>query len=152
MISPSEYQWERDALDYIKEGLPDSELFRAWSNFEFISDDGSINEVDLLIFTPCGFYLIEIKSKPGTLTGDMTTWVGNWGGKKSTADNPLLLANLKAKKLATLLRRQKACQKIRIPFLNPLIFCSPKQLDFQLSGNAVHFICLCDDSSQAAGC
>ncbi len=62
-----------------------------------------------------------------------------------------MLANLKAKKLATLLRRQKACQKIRIPFLNPLIFCSPKQLDFQLSGNAGHRICLRDESSQAAG-
>ena len=46
-ITPSEYAWEREALDYIRARLPDSEPFRAWSNSEFIADDGSINEVDL---------------------------------------------------------------------------------------------------------
>ena len=48
-ITPSEYAWEREALDYIKARLPGSEPFRAWSNFEFIAEDGSINEVDLLV-------------------------------------------------------------------------------------------------------
>ena len=39
--------------------------YRAWTNFEFVADDGSINEVDLLVFTPQGFFLVEIKSRPG---------------------------------------------------------------------------------------
>jgi hypothetical protein len=117
VISPSQYPWECEALDYIRENLPDSELYRAWTNFEFISDDGSINEVDLLIFTPCGFFLVEIKSKPGSLSGDAMNWVWKTDGKIATTDNPLLLANRKAKKLASLLKRQKACQKIRVPFL-----------------------------------
>ena len=41
-ITPSEFAWERAALDYIKVRLPDGEPFRAWSNFEFIADDGSV--------------------------------------------------------------------------------------------------------------
>ncbi|MCI0661784.1 MAG: NERD domain-containing protein, partial [Acidobacteria bacterium] len=151
VISPSEYQWERDALDYIRENLPDSELYRAWTNFEFISDDGSINEVDLLIFAPCGFFLVEIKSRPGSLSGDAMNWVWKTDGKITTTDNPILLANRKAKKLASLLKRQKACQKIRVPFLEPIIFCSALQLQFHLSGAAGNHICLRDDNSHAAG-
>ena len=48
-ITPSEYAWELEALEYLKARLPDGEPFRAWSNFEFIAGDGSINEVDLLV-------------------------------------------------------------------------------------------------------
>src|SRR5262245_26561979 len=86
VISPSEYQWEREALDYIRENLPDNEIYRAWTNFEFISDDGSINEVDLLIVTPCGFFLVEVKSQPGSLSGDAMNWVWKTNGKIATED------------------------------------------------------------------
>lgn len=48
-VTESEYPWEREALGYLRERLPDTEPFRAWSNFEFIAEDGSINEVDLLV-------------------------------------------------------------------------------------------------------
>lgn len=45
-ITPSNFPWEREALDFVREHLPDREPYRAWSNFEFISEDGTINEVD----------------------------------------------------------------------------------------------------------
>ena len=64
-IAESQFPWERDALEFVRQHFPSHEPYRAWSNFEFIADDGSINEVDLLIFTPQGFFLIEIKSRPG---------------------------------------------------------------------------------------
>ena len=73
-ITRSEFPWERAALDYVRENLPDHEPYRAWSNFEFIADDSSVNEVDLLILTPKGFFLVEIKSRPGAVTGDAGTW------------------------------------------------------------------------------
>jgi hypothetical protein len=60
-ITPSSFAWEREALDFIKRQFPTHEPYRAWSNFEFIADDGSINDVDLLAFTPQGFFLVEIK-------------------------------------------------------------------------------------------
>jgi hypothetical protein len=120
MITPSSFAWERDALEFIREGLPDHEPYRAWSNFEFISDDGTINEVDLLVLTPQGFFLVEIKSRPGVLSGDSSTWVWTHEGKVQSEDNPVVLANRKAKKLAALLKRQKACGKIKFPYLEPL--------------------------------
>ena len=123
-ITPSEFPWEREALAFVQDGLPDHEPYRAWSNFEFIADDGSINEVDLLVLSPMGFYLIEIKSRPGKVEGDAGTWAWHNEGRIYTDDNPLQLANRKAKKLISLLRRQSSIGKANLQFLEPLIFLS----------------------------
>ena len=64
-ITQSRHSWEREALDYIRAHFPTHKPYHAWSNFEFIALDGSLNEVDLLVFTSVGFFLIEIKSRPG---------------------------------------------------------------------------------------
>ena len=71
-VTDSRYPWERDALDFVRDRWPDHEAYRAWANFEFIALDGSINEVDLLLLTAMGFFLVEIKSRPGRIYGD--TW------------------------------------------------------------------------------
>lgn len=123
-ISPSAYPWEQEALDYLSRNLPDHEPFRGWSNFEFIADDGTINEVDALILGPSGLYLVEIKSRPGEISGDTHTWTWRNDGRLYTDDNPLFLANRKARKLASLLKRQKEFSRHRLPFIEAVIFCS----------------------------
>lgn len=123
-ITPSAYAWEQDALNFVREGLPDVDPWRAWSNFEFIAEDGTINEVDLLVLSPSGFFLIEIKSWPGMLRGDSMTWIVEHQGRTHTHDNPLFLTDRKAKKLASLLKGQKSAKDIRIPFIEPLVFLS----------------------------
>ena len=148
-VSPSEFTWEREALDFIRQGLPDCEPYRAWSNFEFIADDGSINEVDVLVFTSHGFFLVEIKSRPGLLAGDAVTWMWTHNGREIAMDNPIFLANRKAKKLKALLSRQKACREIRFPFIDALIFCSSAELDCRLQGTARLRVCLRDAVAEA---
>ena len=69
-VTESRYPWERDALEFVRDRFPDHEPYRAWANFEFIALDGSINEVDLLLLTPMGIFLVEIKSRPGRVYGD----------------------------------------------------------------------------------
>jgi serine/threonine protein kinase len=140
----SSFPWEKEALDYIRSQFPIHEPYRAWSNFEFIADDGSLNEVDLLAFTPRGFFLIEIKSNPGVLAGDTHSWTWQHDGRSRVVDNPLFLANQKAKKLASLLQRQRAFCKLRVPFIEPLIFCSAENLQCQLQGNARFHVCMRD--------
>ena len=39
-ITESEFPWERDALAFVRDRLPDHDPYRVWSNFEFIADDG----------------------------------------------------------------------------------------------------------------
>lgn len=149
-VTESNFPWEREALQFIRDRFPQHEPYRAWSNFEFIADDGSINEVDLLIFTPVGLFLIEIKSRPGRVFGDAGNWTWETDGKLSTVDNPLISANLKSKKLRSLLQHQKACQKKgHIPFIEPLVFCSAPDLSFDLQGNAGSKVCRRDRESTA---
>jgi serine/threonine protein kinase len=144
-VAESSFPWEREALEFVRSQFPNHEPYRAWTNFEFVADDGSIYEVDLLVFTPQGFFLIEIKSKPGRLRGDAGTWTWETDGKLTTVDNPYHLANSKAKKLRSLLQRQKAAKsKGQIPFIEALVFCSAENLQFDLQGNAKFHVCLRD--------
>ena len=144
-VAESSFPWERDALDFVRSQFPTHEPYRAWSNFEFIAADGSINEVDLLVFSPQGFFLIEIKSRPGRLVGDAGTWTWETDGKLRTEDNPLILTNSKAKKLKGLLQRQKACNKKgKLPFVEALVFCSAPDLACDLEGTARYRVCLRD--------
>ncbi len=140
-VTESKYPWKRETLKFVHDQFPQFEPYRAWANFEFIADDGSINEVDLLLFTPHGLFLIEIKSRPGHLFGDAGTWTWENEGRLSTLDSPLIAANLKAKKLSSLLQRQKAFQeKGRIPFIEALTDDTPgEHLDvFSLGAIAYH--------------
>jgi serine/threonine protein kinase len=135
-ISASSFPWERDALDFIRQNLPDQDPYRAWSNFEFIADDGTIYEVDQLVLSPAGLFLVEIKSRPGVVTGDVHTWVWKDVEREYVYDNPLILANQKAKKLGSLLRHQRALSKIWSPYVEPLIFCSAPGVKIRLEGPA----------------
>jgi Nuclease-related domain len=103
-ITESEFPWEREALEWLKEQLPNTDPWHAWTNFEFIDDDGKVNEVDALILAPGALFLVEIKSRPGAVRGDAHTWTWRTDGRDCSYDNPLLLANRKAKRLASLLR------------------------------------------------
>lgn len=138
-ITQSDYTWEREALEFAKQMLPDHDPYRAWANFEFIAQDGSINEVDLMVLTPKGMYVIEIKSHPGTIGGDAANWV--WekpqGGQK-IFDNPRLLARRKAQKLASLLKLQPSFHRSKeaVPFIDALVFLSAENLVIKLEGNA----------------
>ena len=143
-IAESSFPWEREALDFVRNQFPAHEPYQAWSNFEFIATDGSINEVDLLVFTPQGFFLIESKSCPGKLRGDAGTWVWETSGRVYTTDNPLIATNTKAKKLRSLLERQKACRSKVPPFLEALVFCSALDLRCELQGTARYQVCLRD--------
>ncbi len=148
-VAESSFPWEREALDFVRAHFPPHEPYRAWSNFEFIADDGSVNEVDLLVFTPQGFFLIEIKSRPGRLRGDAGTWTWETDGKLTTVDNPYRLANSKAKKLRSLLQRQKACKsKGQVPFIEAIVFCSAPELRCELQGTAGHHVCLRDRAAE----
>jgi serine/threonine protein kinase len=138
VIAESSFAWEREALEWLRAHLPDRDSWHVWTNFEFIDDEGKVNEVDALVLSPAGLFLVEIKSRPGLLRGDAHSWTWTTDGRSFTYDNPLILANRKAKRLASLLRRQPAIMKakMRLPFVEPAIFLSSSSLACQLEGLA----------------
>lgn len=148
----SPFPHEREALAFLRARLPNMEPYRAWTNVEFIADDGSVNEVDALVVTPRGFFLIEIKSYPGTMFGDGQNW--RWrrpDGSEKPVAHPLILANTKAKRLRSLLARQPALRGERDPFINALIFLSSADLDCRLHDVARTSVCGRDPDPVPAG-
>jgi serine/threonine protein kinase len=129
----SPYPWEAEALTFLREQLRDTDPNRVWSLFEFVSPDGRVSEVDALVLTQKGFFLVEIKSRPGVLTGDAGTWT--WKdeqGRRRSSDNPLIAANGKAKRLKSMLDSQRALRDYELPFLQPVVFLSAEDIDVQL--------------------
>src|SRR6266511_990243 len=129
----SPWPHEREALAFVRARFPGYEPYRAWTNVEFIAEDGSVNEVDLLAITPRGFFLVEIKSWPGVLFGDGQRWRRRRpNGSETLLDHPLLLANTKAKRLRSLLARQPAFKGERPPWVTAVVFLSSAELDCRL--------------------
>ncbi len=95
-VSPSPFPHEAEGLRIVRALLPNRPPFRAWSNFEFLDGQGAWHEVDLLLLTPAGLNLVELKYYSGALSGDDRSWLRD--GHRAQ-DSPLLLANRKAKRL-----------------------------------------------------
>jgi serine/threonine protein kinase len=148
IITPSQYEWERRGLDFIREGLPNHAPYRAWANFEFQTRDGAIYEVDLLVLTKLGFFLVEIKSWPGRVRGDAGTWTRTHEGRTWSEDNPVMLANRKAKALVSLLKSQQAVKKVRVPWMDAVVFLSSDDLHCDLEGPSRNRVVLKDRPAQ----
>ncbi|MFR9751679.1 BREX system serine/threonine kinase PglW [Nocardia sp. 004] len=101
--SPSRFPHEREGLQIVRDLLPDAPPYRAWSNFEFRDQDGRWHEVDLLVLTRGGMYLLELKHFYGTISGDDKRWKRSHGKNVSS---PLLLARRKAQYLASQLKNE----------------------------------------------
>ena len=110
-ITSSAFPRERAALEHVRDLLPDRHPYQAWSNFTFISDQGHVREVDLLVAAPTGLYLVEIKNFRGRLTNHNATWVLHGDHSTRSFDNPLPLADQKAKELKGLLIRAAAKER-----------------------------------------
>ena len=122
VIAESNFALEREALEWLRAHLPDRDSWHVWTNFEFIDDEGKVNEVDALALLPACLFLVEIKSRPGVLRGDTHSWTWTTDGRSFTHDNLLLLANRKAKRLASLLRRQPAIMKAKVRLILQALF------------------------------
>ena len=135
-VSESQFPWEREALEFLAEKLPNQEPVRMWSNFEFISNDGHINEVDGLILTAKGLFLVEIKSRLAQrLNGDAYAWSWVDGGRTVETDNSLIPTDRKSKRLASLLAPFARKDGVRLPFIESIVFCSAAGLDIRLPAN-----------------
>ena len=97
-VSPSQFTYETEGLEIVRQLLPDQPPFRAWSNFEFRDSRGRWHEVDLLVLGRKQLHLVELKFYSGRLRGDDHTWLRD--GHRAE-DSPLKLARRKAQYFAS---------------------------------------------------
>ncbi|WP_440082278.1 BREX system serine/threonine kinase PglW [Streptosporangium sp. LJ11] len=130
----STFPWEEEALKHIRDRMPDAEPYRAWQTFTFTAQSGHPREVDLLIATPGGLYLVEIKSHPGKVVNQGSTWLFS-SDRVRSIENPLELTNQKCKELKSQLEWAKAqlgLHSLRIPYVAPAVFLSDPALESRL--------------------
>lgn len=121
---PTPFPWERQALDlvYKHSSLSDTDPHQAWELHELYDPaSGRLYEIDLLFLSRFGLFLVEIKSHPGELTGDIVDWTFTEDGRRRTIECPYASANLKAKVLADLLGRQLVNDR---PYVHACVFLS----------------------------
>lgn len=100
---------EAAALDAFRELLPDDGITTAWVNLTFINDQGRTAEVDVLLLTTQGMYLVELKGWHGTIRGNAQ----RWDRGQSNVENPRLVTDRKAKWLKSLLQDRAPNQAAR---------------------------------------
>jgi serine/threonine protein kinase len=127
------YDFERAALDFAIQQLPNAEPYHAWTLCELVDPPtGRLYEIDLIVLGYSALYLIEIKSGPGRYVGDSVDWhrFPNDGSKPRYMDPPLKLTNHKAKVLKT--RLEKKMKAHRAPWVEALVFLSAPENELQL--------------------
>jgi serine/threonine protein kinase len=150
-FAESRFPHERVALEFLSQGLPDTDPTLLYSNFEFIADDGSVNEVDALVVTRAGVFLVEIKSRGGIVSGNRHSWDWEKDGHTLSIDSPLMLANAKARKLADLIGKQRAFRNERRPWVEALVFLSAQGISVRLPESERMRICEREPRDKAPG-
>lgn len=117
---------EQQALTAFQNLLPSDGITRAWANLTFVDGKGRTGEVDVLLLSPVGFFLVELKGWHGVITG--TTQ--RWEQRHPTTDalirshpNPYVAADSKAKRLSSILKDYLPNDAARreLPFLKSLV-------------------------------
>jgi serine/threonine protein kinase len=141
---PTPYPWEREALDLIYAGISDIDPYQAWELHELHDpSSGRLYELDLLFLSRVGLFLVEIKSQPGVLSGDVVDWTFTEpGGRRRTIECPYATVNHKAKVLASLLERHVDDR----PFVHAAVF-TPNVTAVNLDGGRPPWLLLKDDVS-----
>ncbi|WP_026414534.1 BREX system serine/threonine kinase PglW [Actinomadura oligospora] len=134
---PSEYPWEQEGLDFIRNLMPRTEPYRAWATFSFTARSGRVNECDLFIATPGGLYLVELKGHRGEVSNNGGWWTFRYGtARPKSIRNPLHLTDQKSKELKNQLQwavhQVLPGSSLRIPRIEPAVFLSDTGLVSQL--------------------
>jgi serine/threonine protein kinase len=141
---PTPFPWERQALDlvYRHASLSDTDPHQAWELHELYDpSSGRLYEIDLLFLSRQGLFLVEIKSHPGVLTGDIVDWTITENGRRRTIECPYPGANLKAKVLGDLLERHLGTDR---PYVHAAVFLS-NVTEVRLDGGRPPWLLLPED-------
>src|SRR5258708_15105168 len=128
---------EQSAVNFVVATLPDNDPFRLWGLIDLVDSGGRRYDLDLVVIGFHAVYLIEIKSHPGHIKGDVVDWTVTFpDGGRTTLENPGRLAEYKARVLASLLQKQMSSGDQPAPWVQHLVFASAEGVTLELLGAA----------------
>ncbi len=139
-IGTSAHLHEMRALEFLAQQLPDREPYRLYGLKELVEPGGRRYEIDAIVLGPNALYLIEIKSHPAHVSGDHVDWTLQWkdGRGRTVMENPVSLANLKAKVLGSQLERELR-GGLR-PYVQALVFLEHPEASVEAKNGADNWV------------
>ncbi|MCG5052483.1 MAG: protein kinase [Myxococcales bacterium] len=137
----SPHQHEREAVEFAIKALPDTAPYVLWALVDLVDGSGRRYDLDLVVIGFHALYVVEIKSHPGRISGDVVDWVITFPeGGTTRIENPNRLNNHKAKVLASMLQKRWRYHDRPAPWVQSLVFASAENVDVQLEGAARHHV------------
>lgn len=136
-LGETPYPWEQEALDFIKEALPDRDPYHVWF-LGGLPDPalGRHHDLDAVILGYHQVYLVEIKSMPGRYRGDSVEWIIEAEGEPTRYRRcPFGLTDMKARKLRSRIESHFNQARIRhpVPYVQALVFLSAEGVSLDLT-------------------
>ncbi|MBA2661590.1 MAG: BREX system serine/threonine kinase PglW [Bradymonadaceae bacterium] len=127
---------KRAALAFLKSALPDYAPYKAWTNFQFLSLEGGFFDVDALVFSEAGIFLVELATERGRLEIGARTWRHTQqNGQFRVFDSPMRTARLKAENLHALLEYHTP-GNYHVPPIQALVFVCDDRAEPEISADA----------------
>ena len=126
---------EAAALDALRGLLPDVGTI-AWTNVSFRDPSGNDNEVDAIVLSRHGLFVVELKGWAGSFTGSQFRWEISYpGGKRDERNNPYPVTDMKAKRLKGLLAEAIAGKNRRayVPYVQAVVAMHGQDSRFDLA-------------------
>ena len=129
----SPHPWEQQAVAFIRSALPDTDPYLLWALVDYQEPSGRIAQVDAVVLGFHALYLVEIKSWPGTVTGNSLDWVNvRPDGGRLLKSNPYHRCAEVARILAGGLDRVWREPKVARAYVEPLVFLSHEDVKIEL--------------------
>lgn len=130
---------EAEALEAVRDLLPDDAVTHAWANLSFIDLDGRTAEVDLLLLSKVGLYVVELKGWHGRVVGDQQSWRHiTPAGRVRYERHPLYATDSKAKRLRSVLEASAPNAAVRkaVPYVGALVVMHARRSVVDLDATA----------------
>uniref|UniRef100_UPI0028A97F56 protein kinase domain-containing protein n=1 Tax=Miniimonas arenae TaxID=676201 RepID=UPI0028A97F56 len=132
---------EQAALTAFRNLLPSDSITRAWANLTFVDGKGRTGEVDVLLLSPVGFFLVELKGWHGEIVGTTQRWEQRNLSTHSlirSHPNPYVAADSKAKRLSSILKDHVPNEAAlrELPFLKSLVVLHGQDSVFAIDDQA----------------
>ncbi len=135
-VTESQFLHEKEGLRSLRQACDPALVLKAWTNFEFLDDQGKLYEVDALLLTVFGLALVELKHYRGLVGVDELTWVrrSHPGALAQSERSPLSGVNHKCRVLGQLVRRliPTHYQQPRLS-VEPLVYLSHSDVKLEFS-------------------
>ncbi len=136
-VTQSRFPHEQAGFKRLRQALPDVDPYHVWTN-ALLVEGSRTYEVDAIVIGKHCIYVVELKAWKGEIQGDIQDWYVFEAGRRTYHENPVRLAEVKAKVLKSLL--QAKVKNAHVPWVEPLVWLTAEDVTPKLDDVASRWV------------